>query len=137
MNITYTYEKAFTEEQVQKLFRSVEWISAEYPKRLIKALMNFSSVLTAWNGSELIGLVRVLDDSELVAYIHYVLVNPEYQGLGIASHMLEMIKKRYKNYLYIEVMPEDSNNAPFYLHNGFTLMEKGIAMQICNFSDKR
>ena len=137
MNITYTYEKAFTEEQVQKLFRSVEWISAEYPKRLIKALMNSSSVLTAWNGSELIGLVRVLDDSELVASIHYVLVNPEYQGLGIASHMLEMIKKRYKNYLYIEVMLEDSNNAPFYLHNGFTLMEKGIAMQICNFSDKR
>lgn len=137
MELEYTYEKKFSKDDLSRLFRSVKWVSAEYPERLLKALMNSSAVLTAWDGSRIIGLIRILDDTELVAYIHYVLVDPEYQGRGIASHMLEMIKARYNSYLYIEVMPEDSSNVPFYQHNGFSLMENGRAMQICNFSDKR
>lgn len=36
---------------------------------------------------------------------HYVLVHPEYHGKGIAGHMIRMIEEKYKNYLYIEVMP--------------------------------
>ncbi len=32
--ITYTEEKTFTVEQVQNLFRSVGWVSGEYPTRL-------------------------------------------------------------------------------------------------------
>ena len=34
MDITYTEEKRFTKDEVQRLFRSVHWISAEYPERL-------------------------------------------------------------------------------------------------------
>ena len=50
--------------------------------------------------------VRLIDDSELVAYMHYVLVDPAYHGRGIASTMVSMVKEKYKNYLYIEIMPE-------------------------------
>ena len=35
----YTEEKIFTQEQVQQLFLSVNWISGNYPERLYKALM--------------------------------------------------------------------------------------------------
>ena len=48
--IKYTEEKTFTQDQVQELFKSVGWISAEYKKRLHKALMNSQTVLTAWDG---------------------------------------------------------------------------------------
>lgn len=48
--IKYTEEKTFTQDQVQELFKSVWWISAEYPQRLHKALMNSQTVLTAWDG---------------------------------------------------------------------------------------
>lgn len=137
MNIIYTEEKIFTQEQVQKLFRSVGWISGEYPVRLHKALMNSSTVITAWDGKRLIGLTRVLDDSELVAYMHYVLVDPEYHGQGIAGTMVEIIKEKYKNYLYIEGMPEERKNATFYQKHGFQIMPDGVAMQLCNFEDKR
>ena len=75
-------------------------------------------------GERLVGLARVLDDSELVAFVHYVLVHPEYQGQKIAGNMVEYIRDKYKNYLYIEGMQEDS-------------MEGGTPIQICNFSDKR
>ncbi len=83
------------------------------------------------------GLARVLDDSELVAFVHYVLVHPEYQGQKIAGNMLEYIRDKYKNYLYIEGMPENSKNVAFYERHGFHVMEGDTPIQICNFSDKR
>lgn len=135
--IKYTEEKTFTQDQVQELFKSVGWISSEYPQRLHKALMNSQTVLTAWDGERLIGLARVLDDSELVAFVHYVLVHPEYQGQKIAGNMVEYIRDKYKDYLYIEGMPEDSKNVAFYERHGFHVMEGGTPIQICNFSDKR
>ena len=100
MNITYTEERKYTEDEVQRLFLSVQWISGQYPKRLYKALQHSSTVLTAWDENRLVGLARVLDDSELLAYVHYVLVDPAYQGCGIASQLVERIKEKYKDYLY-------------------------------------
>lgn len=134
--ITYTEEKKFDNKSVVDLFSSVGWVSAQYPTRLYKALMHSSTVITAWDGDRLVGLVRVLDDSELVAYMHYVLVHPDYHGQGIAGTMVEMVKEKYKDYLYIELMPEERKNAAFYEKHGFQIMEDGVAMQLCYFSNK-
>ena len=131
----YTEEKKFTKEQVQQLFLSVHWVSGNYPERLYKALMNSSTVLTVWDDEKLIGLIRVLDDTEMLAQIHYVLVHPDYQGQGIAGKMLAYIKEKYKDFLYIEVMPEDKKNVPFYQKHGFSVMENGTALQICNLNE--
>lgn len=133
--ITYTEEKKFDNKSVVDLFSSVGWVSAQYPTRLYKALMHSSTVITAWDGDRLVGLVRVLDDSELVAYMHYVLVHPDYHGQGIAGTMVEMVNEKYKDYLYIELMPEERKNAAFYEKHGFQIMEDGVAMQLCNFSN--
>ena len=130
--LKYTEEKIFTQEQVQELFLSVNWISGNYPERLYKALMNSSTVLTVWDDEKLVGLTRVLDDSEMLAQIHYVLVHPDYQGHGIAGKMMEYVKEKYRNFFYIDVMPEDKKNVPFYVKHGFKVMENGAALQICN-----
>ena len=136
MEITYTEEKSFSQNQIEELFLSVNWVSGKYPARLFKALKNSSTVITAWDGKageKLVGLARVLDDSEMTSYIHYVLVNPKYQEKGIASKIIEMIKEKYRNFLYINVMPGDKNNASCYQKHGFKIMEKGCAMQIVNY----
>lgn len=137
MNIHFTEEKIFTKEQIQELFLSVNWVSGQFPERLYKALMNSSTVLTAWDEDRLVGLIRVLDDTEMLAQIHYLLVHPDYQGYGIAGKLIEKIKEKYKNYLYIEGMPEDKNNVAFYVKHGFTEMKNGAAIQIVNLADKR
>ena len=62
--------------------------------------MNSSTVLTVWDDEKLVGLTRVLDDTEMLAQIHYVLVHPDYQGKGITGKMIEYIKEKYKNFLY-------------------------------------
>ena len=133
--ITYSEEKKFTKEQVQQLFLSVNWVSGNYPERLYKALMNSSTVLTVWDDDKLVGLTRVLDDTEMLAQIHYVLVHPDYQGQGIAGSMIERIKEKYRDFLYIEGMPEDKANVPFYEKHGFSVMENGASIQICNYRD--
>ena len=128
----YTKEKTFTKQQIEELLLSVNWVSGKYPDRLYKALMNSSNVFTAWDDEKLVGLVRVLDDQEMLAYVHYVLVHPDYQGRGIASELINKVKEEYKDFFYIEVMPEESKNATFYKKHGFKIMEDSVAMQIVN-----
>lgn len=94
--------------------------------------MHTSTVISAWKDGKLCGLVRVLDDSEMLAYVHYVLVNPKYQGLGIAGHLIELVKEKYKDYLYIEGMPEDKSNVAFYVKHGFQEFEGAGSIIICN-----
>ncbi len=48
-----------------------------------------------------------------------------------------MVKERYRDYLYIEVMPEESKNAAFYQRHAFSIMPDGVAMQICNPGERR
>lgn len=130
--IQYTEKKKFTQRQVEELFLSVGWVSGQYPERLYQALMHSSTVFTAWDDHELVGLLRVLDDGGMMAYVHYVLVNPEYQGQGIAGHLVNLMKEKYADYFYIEVMPEESKNASFYEKFGFKVMNDGVPMQIVN-----
>ncbi|MFT8649066.1 MAG: GNAT family N-acetyltransferase [Bifidobacterium psychraerophilum] len=132
MDITYTTERDFTKDDVRRLFASVGWVSADYPNHLHAALMGSSMVFSAWAGGRLAGLVRVLDDGCMTAYVHYVLVDPEYQGHGIAGHLMTMVKDHYEDYLYVEVMPEESGNASFYQQHGFSIMQDGVAMQTVN-----
>ncbi|MGN0906057.1 MAG: GNAT family N-acetyltransferase [Bullifex sp.] len=130
--ITYTEEKIFTKKQAEELFLSVNWLSGRYPDRLFRALLASETVITAWDGDELVGLCRVLDDTAMMAYINYVLVRPSHQGKGIASRMLSIVKDKYKDFLYIEAMLEDKANVPFYEKNGFSPMENGKGMLIRN-----
>lgn len=50
MAIEYTEEKRFTVEQVEALFKSVGWESAQWPERLFKALQHSDTVISAWDG---------------------------------------------------------------------------------------
>ena len=132
MAITYTEERNFMPQQVADLFLSVRWVVGKYPDRLYKALMNSSRVISAWDGNRLVGLIRVMDDSELVCFINYVLVHPDYHGQGIAGRLLEMVKEAYKSYLYINVMIGDNKNTPFYEKHGFKIKEDSLPMQYRN-----
>ena len=112
----------------------VGWESAQYPDRVYRALIGSSTVISAWDGNQLAGLARVIDDGEMLAYMHWVLVNPKYQGMHVGSGLVERVKERYADYMFLEVMPEESKNVPFYQRHGFTLMENGRAMQIVTHS---
>lgn len=93
-NIEFTEEKRFNQKQVEKLFLSVGWVSGKYHEKLFSALMNSQTVISAWCGDELVGLIRALDDGAMVAFLHYALIKPEFQGRGIAGELLRRIKEK-------------------------------------------
>ncbi len=130
--IKYLETRDFNEEQLQELFKSVNWLSANYPKRLVKAMKNCETVFTAWDNDKLVGLINAIDDGELTAYVHYLLVNPKYQGQGIASELLKMVKEKYKNYLYIILIAENKPLIQFYNKNGFEATPNTQVMEIIN-----
>lgn len=123
MNIIYTDTKNYTSNDLQELFQSVGWLSANYPERLKKALDNSESVFTAWDGEKLVSLVNAIDDSELTAYVHYLCVNPEHQGQGIGKNLLQRVKEKYKNYLYIILIAENEELVKYYSKNGFEYVD--------------
>lgn len=130
MKITYTEEKDFTAHQLQELFKSVGWLSGNYPERLFKALKNCPTVITAWDGENLAGLINAIDDGELTAYVHYLCVNPKYQGKGIGNTLLELTKEKYKNYLYFFLVAENPSLIKYYEDRGFEKGEDKTVMSI-------
>lgn len=129
MNIEYKNIKDFTREDLQELFLSVEWSSGNYPEKLVVAMKNYASVYSAWDGDKLIGLISSMDDGIMTAYIHYLLVNPHYQGYGIGKHLVEMSAEYYKDYLRIVLIAVDKE-IDFYKRRGFTVGEKKTPMFI-------
>lgn len=108
------------------MFQSVNWLSADYAARLVKALKNVGIVVSAWHGKQRILLTEVVDDGELVAYIHYLLVRPEYQRQGIGKRLLDMVKERYEKFLYLVVISEEKKNAGFYEKGDFDINDGDI-----------
>lgn len=88
--IEYKSIHEINRDELQRLFLSVEWSSGHYPDKLVIAMRNYNTVYTAWDGDRLVGLVSVMDDGVMTAYIHYLLVDPEYQNLGIGRQLVEM-----------------------------------------------
>ena len=132
MNIIYRTDRDFTQIQLQGLFKSVEWLSGNYPERLKKALDNCETVITAWDGEQLVGLINAIDDGELTAYIHYLCVNPKYQKCGIGKELLRRVKDKYKNFLYTIVIAENIDLVKYYESNGFDSEQNTTVMEILN-----
>ncbi len=118
MEITYRDTHEFTAQQLQELFLSVEWSSGHFPEKLVTAMRNFERVYTAWDGERLVGLICAMDDGVMTAYIHYLLVRPEYHGTGIGRRLVELMKEAYSDYLRVVLVAYD-DEIGFYEHCGF------------------
>jgi len=121
--------QVLTSAQLEDLFLSVEWSSGHYPDKLAVAMQNYETVYSAWDGDLLVGLISAMDDGIMTAYIHYLLVRPEYQGKGIGEQLIERTKEKYKDYLRIVLVAYDKE-CGFYEHCGFKKGEDETPMFI-------
>lgn len=128
--IQYLETKEFDPEDIKELFLSVNWESGRYPEKIVSGLKNSTVVISAWDGRRLVGLIRALDDGATVGFIHYLVVDPDYQGQKIGKTLMERLMEKYKDLLYVKIMPSDSKTIPFYERFGFQICENYSAMQI-------
>lgn len=129
MSIVYKDIHDFNEKDLEELFLSVDWSSGNYPDKLVIAMKNYKNVFTAWDEDKLVGLISTMDDGIMTAYIHYLLVNPDYQGKGIGKQLLKMTTEHYKDYLRIVLVAYDEK-LEFYKHCGFEIAEESTPMFI-------
>ena len=118
MEIKYKETHSFNKDELERLFLSVDWSSGHFPDKLVTAMINFHTVISAWDGNKLVGMICVMDDGIMNAYVHYLLVDPEYQDKAIGRTLVEIVKDKYKDYLRIAVIAYD-NEAHFYEACGF------------------
>ena len=129
MEITYSDTHSFSRDDLERLFLSVGWSSGHYPDKLVAAMENFDTVFSAWHGSRLAGMVCAMDDGVMNAYVHYLLVDPEFQGGAIGRTLVDMVKKKYADYLRIAVIAYNSE-LNFYENCGFVRSEDASPMFI-------
>ncbi len=129
MGIIYKEKHDFSREDLQELFLSVEWSSGHYPDKLVTAMKNFETVYAAYDGEKLVGMICAMDDGIMTAYVHYLLVNPEYQGQEIGRTLVEMVKDKYADFLRIVLIAYNSE-LNFYENCGFKKEDKSSPMFI-------
>ena len=133
MEIRYKDTKSFRTEDLERLFLSINWESGRYPEKLARAMENSTYVVSAWDGDKLVGLVRSLSDGETVAFIHYLLVDPEYQKCHIGDGLMSRMMKNFDNLLYVKLMPSEPKTIPLYERYGFKQYDNYSAMVLKKF----
>ena len=125
--IEYKEIHEFTKEDLQDLFLSVEWSSGHFPDKLQIAMRNFETVISAWDGDKLVGMICAMDDGIMTAYVHYLLVRPDYQDKGIGRELVSRVKEIYDDYLRIVVVGYD-DEVNFYENCGFVKSDDASPM---------
>jgi len=132
--ITYRNTHDFTPQALQKLFLSVAWSSGNFPDKLVAAMRNYGSIFSAWDGDRLVGMICSMDDGVMTAYVHYLLVNPQYQKQGIGRRLVEMIREHYSDYTRI-VLGAYNTQVGFYEACGFKRYNEASFMAITDMED--
>ena len=92
-------------------------------------MKNSGAVFSAWEKDKLVGLINVMDDGIMTAYIHYLLVNPQYQGKGIGKELVRLVLGEYADYLRIVLIAYDKE-VEFYKNCGFEAGKERTPMYI-------
>lgn len=99
MEIEYKDTKIFTEEELQRLFLSVNWESGNYPDKLARAMKNSDYVISAWDGDKL--MKRMLSHFKHLLYVKVMPSDPAtipyYKRYGFSQydHYSAMVLKQF------------------------------------------
>jgi len=132
--IEYSERRDLGLDDLLALYRANEWSSAEKPELLQRALAASHRVLTAWDGSRLVGLGSAISDGYLVVYYPHLLVLPEYQRRGIGMELMKRLQAAYVGF-HQQVLLADGRALEFYRRCGFTRAGKTEPMWIYDGHD--
>ena len=118
MKIEICSNDSITEEEVIDLYKANEWSSAEKPEKLIPALRNSHTLITARLNGRLVGIGNAISDGYLVVYYPHMLVHPEFHGKGIGKQMMSAMQSIYSDF-HQQMLTADGDAINFYKALGF------------------
>lgn len=118
--------KPYNEAEILGLYESVGWTAyTNQPEVLRKGFENSMLTLAAYEGEQLLGLIRTVGDGETVVFVQDILVFPEHQRKGIGSALLQAILDRYSRVRQIELATDNTpKTVAFYRSMGFREMSE-------------
>ena len=79
-------------EQLQRLFvKTAFWARSRTMEDLEIAVTNSNPVVTVWDGDRLMGFARATSDGIYRAAIWDVIVDPDYQGMGLGRKLVQTV----------------------------------------------
>jgi ribosomal protein S18 acetylase RimI-like enzyme len=88
---------------------------------LRKAYANSLCTLAAYDGENVVGVIRAVGDGASIVFIQDLLIYPAYQRMGISSALLRAMMARYPEVYQMELMTDDTPRLRgFYESYGLT-----------------
>ncbi|WP_102692301.1 GNAT family N-acetyltransferase [Rummeliibacillus pycnus] len=127
MRIVFKNSKNIDKDQLEKLYNDVQWTAYTKNMELLQqALRNSLEVISAWDGEQLVGLVRIIGDGLSIIYIQDILVMNVYQKQGIATRLMQQVLTKYDYVRQKVLLTEEGENVRhFYEKNGFQSCDQG------------
>lgn len=124
--------KTYNETEILSLYASVEWTAyTAHPEILRNGFANSLLTLAAYEGEQLLGLIRTVGDGHTIVFVQDILVYPEYQHTGIGTALLQTILDRYSHVRQIELATDNTESTiAFYRAMGFRSMSE---LGVCGF----
>ena len=118
--------KIFNEAEILRLYRSAGWTAyTDQPEVLRKGFENSMLTLAAYEGNQLLGIIRAVGDGHTIVFVQDILVFPEHQRKGIGSALLQAILNRYSHVRQIELATDNTpKSIAFYKSMGFREMSE-------------
>lgn len=111
----------YIEDEILPLYQSVGWSNYyEHPEMLEKAFAGSLCTLAAYDGEELVGIIRAVGDGHSILFIQDILVCPAYQRCGIGSALMKALLEKYRDVYQIELATDSTEKTvSFYKSLGF------------------
>ncbi len=122
MNITYNdTKKDLPCGQLQRLFTLAGWSDGDDSPEMLavfnRPFINSTLVISAWDNERLVGAVRVLSDRIIRSIVYDLVVDPEYQGMGIGKELIRLCMAHFPDSEWLIDTTEDISG--FYRKLGF------------------
>lgn len=116
--------RTYNEGEILHLYASVGWTAyTDHPEVLRKGFENSMLTLAAYEGEQLLGLIRTVGDGYTIVFVQDILVAPEYQRRGIGTALLRAILDRYSHVRQIELATDHTpKTIAFYKSMGLREM---------------
>lgn len=89
-------QRQLNQADVLALYQAVGWsMYTRDPKKLERAIAQSLSVLGAYDGDQLVGLIRAVGDGETILFIQDLLVLPSYQRQGIGRQLVDALVDQF------------------------------------------
>ena len=120
-----TYDR-YDEGEVLSLYESVGWVAYTRAPHILRAGFDQSLfILAAYEGEELVGLLRAVGDGQTVVLLQDILVRPDYQRQGVGTGLVRAALVRCETVRQVQLVTDDRpETISFYESLGFKPLEQ-------------